>query len=549
MRLIFVDPRTGNRFEGEFSPGEVTVWEAARRLGAPLRIPCGGQGLCGKCAVHLAPAPPPSAEEERLLGRERVAAGERLACRCRPKEEAVIRGEAPAPLSPAGLFPDAVPVEPGRSGLGLALDLGTTTLAAGCVDLTNGRVVSAAQAANPQARHGEDVLARLGYALRGAEAREELRRAVVEGLNRLIAEVAGGAGVNPEELRQAVIVGNPAMHHLLLGLPIDSLAVAPHRPSAVDPREERAGELGLALEGSAPVYLPPLIDGFVGSDALAVGLAEGLLPRAPAGAFRLALDLGTNGEVLLATPAGVYACSTAAGPAFEGGGLRCGMRAETGAVVAVWPGRPFAVETVGGAAARGLAGSGALGAAAALLALGVLGPTGRLRDKEELSGPPWPGLAERLVTLDGGMRAVELVSGEEADGGPVVLTQSDIRQLQLAKGAIRAAVEALRARAGAGAGDLSEILLGGAFGHGLAPESALATGLLPPVPAGRLRTVGNVAWKGAALLLGCPSRRPEAERAARRIGHITLADDPHFPSLYMSALDFPQLEGVPKRQA
>lgn len=546
MRLTFVLPQDKTLMAGGFTPGgDLTVWEAARRLGVPLAVPCGGQGLCGKCLVRLEPAPPPTPEEQRRLDPQRLAAGFRLACRCRPEKDSVIRWEAaqPAPRT-EGLFPRAVPVD-GAPGIGVAIDLGTTTLAAGCVDLAEGRVLACGQAANPQAKYGDDVLARLAYALKGPAAREELRRTVVDGLNSLVAVVAGQAGLTPGQLTRAVIVGNPAMHHLLLGLDISSLAVAPHRPSSVEDREERAEALGLALAGDTPVYLPPLVDGFVGSDAVAVCLAEGLLARTPPGTCRLALDLGTNGEVVLATPAGVYVCSTAAGPAFEGGGLRCGMRAEPGAVVAVSPGRPFLLETVGGAKARGIAGSGALGAVAVLLALGALGQTGRLRLAEELPEAPWPGLAERLVSLEGGLRAVVLAPSGDGEGGePVILTQTDVRQLQLAKGAVRAGVEVLLRRAGVGVDQLAEVLLAGAFGHGLSPESVLATGLLPPLEAAHLKSVGNAAWKGAAMLLGRPSLRASTAAAARRLGHLALADDPEFPGLYLAALDFPASAGT-----
>lgn len=547
MRLSFVLPGRQALAEGDFPATQgLTVWEAARRLGAPLTIPCGGQGLCGKCAVRVEPAPPPTPDEERLLDAGQLAAGVRLACRCRPSTDTVVRREgiAVAPAT-AGLFPERVEVEAGQTGLGVAIDLGTTTLAAGCVDLGSGAVLATAQAANPQARYGDDVLARLGYALKGAAAREELRRVILEGLNRLLGEVAAGAGVGLAQVGRAVVVGNPAMHHLLLGLEVASLARAPHRPASVEVRQPPAGTVGLALGEGVPVYLPPLVDGFVGADAVAVALAEGLLLGRPAPDPRLALDLGTNGELVLATPAGVYACSTAAGPAFEGAGLRCGMRAGPGAVVTVEPGTPLTVHTLGGAPARGLAGSGALGTAATLLALGALAPNGRLRAAAELPEPPWPGLAERLITLADGQRAVVLVPGEEtATGEPVLLTQTDLRQLQLAKGAVRAAVEVLFRRSGVRAGDLHAILFAGAFGHGLAAESALATGLIPPVPAARLRAVGHAAWRGAALLLGNPSLRPRVEWAARRLGHLALADDPDFPALYLAALDFPALAGV-----
>lgn len=545
MRLRFLDHGGRLLAEGEFPAGEgLTLWEAARRLGVPLSLPCGGHGLCGKCAVQVDPAPEPTVEERRLLSPPELGRGTRLACLCRPGRDAVIRPGAafqaqglaggPPPQAPA--YPDCVPVDPGQAGLGVAVDLGTTTVAAGCLDLATGKVLGVAEAPNPQARCGADVLARLGYALQSPIAATELRRVAGDGVRKAIGAAAQQAGVAPPRLQRAVVVGNPAMHHLFLGLGVDSLATAPHEPASPVPREEPAATLGLPLAETARVYLPPLIGGFVGSDALAVGLAEDLL--AP-GSPRLALDLGTNGEVLLASPGGVFACSTAAGPAFEGAGLRCGMRAGPGAIVGVEPGEPLRLATIGGKPPRGLAGSGALAAVATLLVLGALAPDGRLRSVTEMPEPAWPGLSERLVELPGGLRAAVLVpAAASANAEDIVLTQQDVRQLQLAKGAVRAALTVLLARAGLDAADLEEVLLAGAFGQGLSLESALATGLLPPLAASRLRPVGNAAWRGAALLLGRPSLRPAAETAARRIKHLSLGADPEFASLYLSALNF-----------
>jgi uncharacterized 2Fe-2S/4Fe-4S cluster protein (DUF4445 family) len=186
-----------------------------------------------------------------------------------------------------------------------------------------------------------------------------------------------------------------------------------------------------------------------------------------------------------------------------------------------------------------LAGSGALAAAATLLALGALAPNGRVREASELPHPPWPGLAERLLSPEGGPRAVVLADAAETGGEPVLLTQGDLRQLQLAKGAVRAAVEVLLRRAGVELEQVAEVLLTGAFGRGLTPEATLAVGLLPPLPAERLRVVGNGAWRGAALLLAAPSLRDRVAHAAARIGYLNLAEDPEFPGAYLSALDFP----------
>ncbi|MGE5508590.1 MAG: ASKHA domain-containing protein [Chitinophagales bacterium] len=545
MKLAFVDAAGKEIARGEVAGGE-TIWAAARRLGLPLPLPCGGQGLCGRCRVEVAPAPPPEAAETACLSVADLARGVRLACRCRPAEEATVRllGDGTAAIStPAAAgegYPEWVPAGPGGSGFGVAIDLGTTTLVAGCVDLATGQVRGLAQAANPQSRHGDDLMTRLGYALTGPAALAELQRLAREAAGGATREACARAGVRPEDLRAAVVAGNPGMQHLFLGLAVERLARAPHQPALRGSLTLPAAAAGLPLAPEAAVYFPPPAGGFVGGDAVAAAAAEGFFTDSQ-GAPRLLVDLGTNGEVLLSAGGRVYACSTAAGPAFEGGRLSCGVRAQPGAVVALAPGRPWRAQTVDGAPARGLAGSGALAAAALLVATGALAPSGRLAGPGEAARlATWPGLAERLTVLPDGERAAVIVPAGEGEGpAPVLLTQRDIRQLQLAKGAVRAGVETLLARAGLAAGDLEEVRLAGAFGQGLSAEVALATGLLPSVPAARIKPAGNAAWRGAARLLADPALRAPVEAAAREVVHVGLAGDMQFDAAYLHNLDFP----------
>ncbi len=423
--------------------------------------------------------------------------------------------------------------------LGLCLDLGTTTLAGYLLALDTGHQLAGAAIPNPQASLGADIMTRLGHALRG-NGLAELRLLLVEGANRLLESLCRQAESEPDAVWAVTAVGNSAMHHLFLGLPVDGLAAAPYAPLSTAPRLERAADLGLACHPRGLVYLPPLLGGFAGSDMAAV-----LLATRPWEAERpvLVLDLGTNGEVLLGHEGRVLTASAPAGPAFEGAGLSAGLRAGPGAITAVDLATvegevDLTVEVVGGGPPQGICGSGAVDAAAALLRAGLVDASGRIA-VDRLSSLP-ARLAARIRPEGAG--AVTLAHGP---GGPVLLTQGDLRQLQLAKAAVRAACDLLLAEGGLEPDDLGAVLLAGAFGNYLRPESALAIGLLPPVPPERVVPVGNAAGVGAMLCLLDGLARSELEERARRVRHVPLATHPDFQDRFLAATWFPSPGGPP----
>ncbi|MGE5674314.1 MAG: ASKHA domain-containing protein, partial [Mycobacterium leprae] len=355
---------------------------------------------------------------------------------------------------------------------------------------------------NPQAVYGADLMSRLSHALGGEANRLALQEQVLEAVRQMLARLCRKAGVSPEAVTGATLVGNTAMHHLFLGLPVADLALAPYRPAVLAGYEA-------TLPGLPPLYALPNVAGFVGADAVGAALAVGLDETA---ATTLLVDIGTNGEMLLAHRGQIYACSAPAGPAFEGGEISQGMRANPGAIESVtFDGTRLAVGVIPGAPPRGICGSGLLDAAAALLQSGWMEHTGRL-----VSG-----------------QAVALTEG-------VNLTQKDIRSLQLAKGAIRSGIDLLLHVAGIEPAQVEAIRLAGAFGNYLRPESALAIGLLPPVPPERVVPVGNSAAAGAKLALLSAAARERAEALAARVQHIDLATHPDFEEIFMVALDFPR---------
>ncbi len=492
---------------------------------------------------HL-PAPPergdgePGSELERVLrGSDEGAA---------PPPLALLR-RLPAALAASGgltvtRFEGApLAVEPGDTGaerLGLALDVGTTTVVAYLIDLGSGETLAVESGLNPQCARGADLISRIGYAARGEASVGELRARIVGHLNELIGAACAAAGVARERVYKVVAVGNTCMHHLLLGIDPSRVGRAPFRPLIRAGYRCPAREVGLRVNEAAILFTLPLVAGFVGADAVAMILATGLHEGE---ALRLAVDIGTNAEVVIGGAGRLAACSAPAGPALEGGQIRCGMRAALGAIDRVVLDGDLRVHTIGEVPARGLCGSGLLDAVAALLDAGLISPAGRLL--EAPAAPCGAELRGRLRRDPRGRPEVVLVfAGEGGCERDVVLTQGDVRELQLAKAAVRCAIEALLRAAGARLEEVAELLLAGAFGHCLDPASARRIGMLPALPAGRVRQVGNAAALGAQMALLSEPRRRDAEVLARRVEHLSLAAEPDFQQRYLAALPFPEGE-------
>jgi len=405
-------------------------------------------------------------------------------------------------LIAAGLWPSPA--------LGLAVDVGTTKIAAYLLDLSTGGTLAARGAMNPQIQFGEDVISRLSYALTREQGAVELSRCVVQGINALVEELAEEAGKDPNDILEVVIAGNTAMHHLLLGLPVGPLSRAPYVPALSDAIDVKARELGLLSAPGAYVHFLANVAGFVGGDHVAMLTAIGIqCDSGPA----LAIDIGTNTEVCLASHGTLTSVSCASGPAFEGGHIRDGMRAAPGAIEHVSVARgEVHLEVIDSVAPVGICGSGILDALAELVRDGAVDAAGRL----DTNHP-------RVVGA-GSTKEFVLVSQEERGGGAALgITQGDIRQLQLAKAAIATGIETLLRMARLKPDDLSSVIIAGAFGSYIDVGSAIGIGMLPPLPLSRFRQVGNAAGAGAKLVLSSCSTRRSARELARRIGYIELA--------------------------
>jgi uncharacterized 2Fe-2S/4Fe-4S cluster protein (DUF4445 family) len=430
---------------------------------------------------------------------------------------------------------EAVRVARGHNGhapLGFAIDIGTTTLVCYLLDLTTGAELAHAAMLNPQVAHGDDVIARIYHCAAEADGLQRLRELVCTGIDTLLEQVCAQVDCGPDGLCRGTIVGNATMTHLFQGINPKGLGLAPFAPITHRSVTALGSEFGLTRAPDALLTVLPNIAGFLGSDTVGVVLASMPEPEQTC----LAVDIGTNGEMVLYHDGRWYGCSAAAGPAFEGARISCGLRGATGAISRVdLADGDLACSIIEHTAPRGICGSGLLDAVAVLLQTGVLDPTGRLTGNAHTPPP----LLARLAG-EGPGRTFRLATADESyQGDELTLTARDIREVQLAKGSIRASIEALLARAGIGADDLRQVYLAGGFGSYLRVESAMAVGLLPPVPRERIVAVGNAAGAGARLALISRDEMARAERRAREVEVLDLANDMVYQMQLVEQMIFP----------
>jgi len=418
---------------------------------------------------------------------------------------------------------EVIAIHPPKSRqLGLAIDLGTTKVAGYLVDLSDGRTLAAKGIMNPQISYGEDIISRMTAAIHSPDNAAALQKLAVEAINELCTDLCAEADAKPEEILEAVVVGNTAMHHLFLRLPVKQLALSPFVPAISRALEAKAGELGLTIAPGAYVHLLPNIAGFVGADHVAMLLATDAWQ---AKETTVALDIGTNTEVSLIYKGKIATTSCASGPAFEGGHIKYGMRAATGAIERLRiDGDKIQYQTIDGASPVGICGSGILDALAQLYTAKVIDESGRIIDNRP------------RVRAYKGQREFILVSKEEQKGKPAItITQHDVRELQLAKAAIRTGIQILLETSGCAEDDIKQVIIAGAFGTYIDVASAVAIGMLPPLPLNRFRQVGNAAGMGAKLALISLKSRARAKAVASGVRYIELAGSPSFQSTFMQA--------------
>jgi uncharacterized 2Fe-2S/4Fe-4S cluster protein (DUF4445 family) len=522
-----------------------TLMRSLVRGGIFLRSDCGGNGTCAKCLVHLIGNGDDCGQGALSSGREDVTSRhEVLACQTEISSDLVIS----IPLSSFGnaevmAKPDVQPelyrlrqkAKPSAkgSGLGLAVDVGTTTIAVYVFDHERGEIVANGCVRNPQSLFGDDVMSRISATLLAGENLVLLRSLALHGINSTLETMAQQYGVETDGIREAAVVGNPTMIHLLLGVDPGSIGVYPYEPSFTSMPVLPASEVGLNVRPEVAVKVLPLVSGFIGSDVLAAAGAVALNEREPG---TMLIDMGTNGEIMLQNDRGILATSCATGPVFEGATICWGMHAVSGAIDAVeidaaddsvhisiiqhHPDSPKK--------AAGICGSGVISAVAAMLEARILEPNGRMSQARQ---------HPNLRRGENGQTEFLLVPAERTEtGDDIVLTQADIRSVQLAKAALMTGILALCRSSGTDCP--GRILLGGAFGHFLNKRDAMRVGLLPVLPEERIELVGNAAGLGALLSLAEASFDRSIQEIAGRCRVMDLASYPHFQELFFASLPF-----------
>lgn len=521
-----------------------SLLDALRSGGIAVDSECGGRGTCGECRVHfLQGAPPPTVEDAALLSQDDLAAGWRLACLtflsadCRvaiPQRIARARRAGLHILTEATAAPAARAEERRRPGYGLAVDVGTTTVVCYLMDTAAALQLGVASFANPQSAFGPDVVSRIAYAHRGPAELRELQRRLVSHLEKSFASLCRSAGVSPGAVSMITAAGNMTMMHLLRGVDPWPLGVAPYEPVFTELPPFPARELGFKRFGGCELQILPGVGGHVGSDIVAgvLGLDLARLPG-----LSLFIDLGTNGEVVLASKRTLAGASCAAGPAFEGVHISSGMPALPGAIERVdeEDGR-LQLDTIDRAKPAGLCGTGLIDAVALLLRRGLILPSGRFLAPAQ-APDALPLDLRRRLREDGGERRFVLV--EEGPRGDVAVTQQDIREVQLAKAAVRATIDLLLREAGLEPEAIDAVFVAGGFGSFLRSESILALGIVPEGVRGRIHAAGNTAGLGAKLALVYPDRLREAHRLARRMRHVELVSREDFRQAFADSMTFP----------
>jgi len=529
-----------------YVPGAATVWvPEISRLNSQVILTAGGDYTAdfgpGIKSAELEVPPPDfkehAADRERMLTRLSRSAGTFEGRNHQQTPLSVLRGLEEKLRSNAGRVTvvttrsgSILDVSPGwnHQCLGLAVDLGTTTVVAYLIDFRTGKPIGVKADMNPQVAEAEDVVSRISLCRERPENLERLSGMARKCIERLASSICREQGIDTDRIFEIIVVGNTAMHHIFLGLNPEHLAMAPYTPVAADGFSVRAAELELAFSPETRVHLPPVKAGFVGSDAVAMALA---LDADQLTEPTLMVDLGTNGEIVLASPDRILCCSTAAGPAFEGGHIRWGTRGAPGAVDSVdlsnSEGAPR-LSVIGGLAPKGICGSGLVSLVSSLVRTGIVTSAGAFNTES---------LNPRLRQGPDGLEYVLAEAHNTGTGRDLVFTHHDLAQLQLAKAAIHAGISLMMAEMGVDR--LSKVLLAGAFGNYLNTEAACGINMLPGVTPAQIKSAGNAAGAGAVMVLMSCSQRSRAQNLADRMQYLELAIHPGFNDAFLDGMAFP----------
>lgn len=569
-----------------------SLLESARELSVDIVSICGGTGTCGHCKVQIIAGKVSklTLEEQSELSARELEQGYRLACQIYPLSDVKVHVPpesltAPQRTQVEGLEVDVTPqppvrgveiqltaptldspvpddvnlltalgipdgwidfhlqqdlsrqlrelkwrltvalrgneivavAAPGTKWTGLAVDIGTTKIAAYLVDLETGKTLGSKGLMNPQIAYGEDLVTRIVAASKTPAEAAKLQSLLTEAINQLAADLCAETGLNIEDIVEAVVVGNTAIHHLFLRLPVKQLGLAPYVPATRAAVDIKARDIGLKLAPGAYLHMLPNVAGYIGADHVAMLLAT---RTAEAEKTTLAIDIGTNTEICLNYKGKLTSVSCASGPAFEGAHIKFGMRAAPGAIEHMrLENERLEIQTIGGMAPIGICGSGLLDVVAQMRLNNILDKTGRMGAH--------PRVRKETVA--------EFILVERPGQEPISISQKDVRELQLAKAAIRAGIQALVAAVGLTENDIEQVIIAGAFGTFIDIGSAVTIGMFPNLPLERFSQVGNAAGTGARLALISTSQRAKAAEIALRDGYIELASVPNFQRKFAEA--------------
>lgn len=577
-----------------------SLLEAAGQAGIILSTPCGGAGRCGKCKAHLLPSEkevlacqyiidrdltvfvPESSRfyQQQILehGIDRsvaaMASVRKVFIETPPLQSQALCNALSAAVSTEITMPDALfdslsrlsvyqetgmtvvfvhqdnneqpryilkAIEKGNTReklLGLAIDIGTTTVVARLADLNSGQVVSTASSGNPQAGYGADVISRIGFCEHD-NGLNTLHTSIIGCVNDLIRKVCLQSNVKNEDIYEIVFAGNTTMTHLLLKYPVRQLGQAPYKAYCLDACDRQPADFGFEINPAGNIHVMANIAGFVGSDTVAASVACSMDITT---VNTLLVDIGTNGEIVYASESHLLAASCAAGPALEGAGITFGSGAQSGAIERVlFDGKDIDVDVIGTEHACTICGSGLIDAIAVMLNLGIMDSTGRFFESSDLDPFLPDTIRRRLIKhLNGPAFVIAGTYTNKQWNHAVVLSQRDIRQLQLAKAAIRAGIELLLKKAHADANSIQQILLAGAFGNYIQKENAVRIGLLPAVPLEKIHFVGNAAGTGAQMALISQDARTLAKHLAKKINYVEIAHEAEFQMVFSEYLMFPE---------
>ncbi|ANZ46286.1 ASKHA domain-containing protein [Cloacibacillus porcorum] len=524
-----------DNIRAEAHSGELAA-DAASSAGVRIGRHCGGAGVCGKCRVMAGeenPFAPLTKTEENLLTPEEIEKGVRLSCCAKVIKNGTIhvvdRVKSAGHSILEGFSRNISEWAPDCGGYGVAVDIGTTTVVCYLLALSGNEVVDRISFLNPQVAFGDDVISRIAYSSSQPEALERIQRTLTGEMDKNIGTMAKRNGIFKEDITEIMIAANTVMEHLFAGVSPKSIGHSPYMPEFFLMPPFKASAVGININEAGIVKMIPNVAGYVGADIVA-GVAALDMDRQ--NKIRLLVDIGTNNEIVIGGSEGMFCCATAAGPALEGARIQYGMRASVGAIDKVTlENGLLKCQTIGGEAPKGLCGSGLIDAIALLLNEGIINESGRFEYPEKCRDERF---MTRLGRSESGMVRLLLTDEEH----PVYLTQKDIREVQLAVGAVKVGVEVMLEQVGITKDKIAEVCLAGAFGNNIDIESAARVGLIPDIERSKIHGVKNTSGLGACLSLASEKFYERTKETAQKMSYVELSSLPDFQKRFVKAMSF-----------